>query len=94
MFIRTPTAIPSPSTERIPARISRMNRLRPSRSPPYSSVRLLVAGERKRCSRSSWLACSSITSRPAATDSAAEKVYSSTNQAISARVSTCGTTLL
>ena len=49
---------------RMPSVISRRKRRRFSYEPPYSSVRVLVSGERNHSMMSSWLECSSSESRP------------------------------
>lgn len=64
-----------PITSRMARSTSTGNRQRFSIEPPYSSSRLLVSGERKYSSRSSWFMWSSTPSRRAFWACSAQNLY-------------------
>src|SRR5580704_9612891 len=65
--MRAPSGMPCGIAARTALATSSGKRMRPSKEPPYSSLRLLEIGERKLCSRYPCAACSSTASTPART---------------------------
>ncbi len=80
---RTPTASPLPTAARTACSTSTQKRMRPSRSPPYSSVRRLLCGDRNSWIKYPCAAWISTPSRPAAAQFAAERANPSITDAIS-----------
>uniref|UniRef100_A0A6J7PHN4 Unannotated protein n=1 Tax=freshwater metagenome TaxID=449393 RepID=A0A6J7PHN4_9ZZZZ len=66
-------------------------RTRFTRLPPYSSVRLFVAGERNPRTIEEWEHCSSMPSKPPSAQCSATSAYPATMSAISACDTALGT---
>ena len=80
---RTPSARSEPIDWRTAATISMSRRERFSSGPPYSSVRRLVAGERKPRTMDECEHCNSTPSKPPSAQWAATRAYPSTISLIS-----------